>query len=128
MMKKLIFFACWCRIMGINGYDHSGLRTLKLAVYQESMEWTDFWCVDGNLGKPRVTLIIFGWWWSKIGVLGLRTNMLCLKNELMKWVGFLHFDTNSGHYYFWSLSTSNYVDSVPFSSVDSFHMARNRAK
>ena len=37
------------------------------------MEETDFWCVDKNSGKPKVTLIIFAWWWSKVGV-----GLLCL--------------------------------------------------
>ena len=53
-----------------NECGHSGLRTLKLAVSQKGingMNWY-FWCVYENSGKPKVTLIIFGWFWWKIGV------------------------------------------------------------
>ena len=27
---------------------------------KEFLEWTGFWCVDKNSGKPKVILIIFG--------------------------------------------------------------------
>ena len=50
--EKAWFFACWCRFIEIkswlknigvgmvrNGCDHSGLKTLKLAVSQEGVNW-----------------------------------------------------------------------------------------
>ena len=52
--------------------DHSVLRTLKLAVYQikkkKKKKKFGFWCVDTNSWKLKITLTIFGWWWSKIVV------------------------------------------------------------
>ena len=76
------FFACWYRflenrswlkIIGVglvkNRCGHSVLRTLKLAVCQGKMnEINWFWCVDTNSWKLKVTLTIFGWWWSKMGM------------------------------------------------------------
>ena len=41
-----------------NGCDHSCLRTQKLTVSEEKNNW----CVDKNSGKPKVTLVTFGWW------------------------------------------------------------------
>ena len=39
------------------------------SLYQEEVnEITDFWCVDKNSREPKVTLIISGWWWSKMGL------------------------------------------------------------
>ena len=50
--------------------DHSVLRTLKLAVCQKKKKKKKkkfgFWCVDTNSWKLKITLTIFGWWWSKI--------------------------------------------------------------
>ena len=77
--EKGWFFAFWYILMEIkswlknvgvglvkNGCDHFGL---KLAVSQNGINGINwFWCVDKNSGNPKVTLIIFGWWWSKMGV------------------------------------------------------------
>ena len=76
--KKAWIFAWWYRVMesrswlknvGVsmvkNGYGHSILRTLKLAVCQGKINeiiWNnDFWHVDTNSWKLKVTLTIF-WW------------------------------------------------------------------
>ena len=55
--------------LGQNWVGHSGFSTLKLAVSQEAINGINwFWCVDTKSGKPKVSLIIFGWSWSKMGV------------------------------------------------------------
>ena len=76
--EKTWFFACWYKFREIkswlknigvggvfkNGCGHSGLRTLKLAVSKEGINEINWFLVFGkNSGKPKVTLIIFGWWW-----------------------------------------------------------------
>ena len=51
------------------GCGHSGLATLKLAVSEEAIfgiNW--FLYIDTRSGKLKVSLIIFGWKWSKTGV------------------------------------------------------------
>ena len=53
--EKVWFFACWYRFTEIkswsknvgvgvvkNGYDHSGLKTLKLAVSQKGINWINW--------------------------------------------------------------------------------------
>ena len=45
-----------------NGCGCSGLRTLKLAVSQKGIIEINWFLVDKNSGKPKVTLIVFGWW------------------------------------------------------------------
>ena len=68
--EKNWFFACWYKFievkrwlenigvgMVINGCDHSGSRTLNLAVSHEEINETGFWCADMNSGKLEVTLI-----------------------------------------------------------------------
>ena len=51
-----------------NGCGHYGLRTVKLAVSQEGINGINWFLVHKNSGKPKVSLIIFGWWWSKLGM------------------------------------------------------------
>ena len=46
----------------VSGYEN------WLYLRKELMKSTDFWFVDKNPGKPKVTSIIFGWWWSKMGM------------------------------------------------------------
>ena len=46
-----------------------GLGTLKYKIYlkNELMKSADFFNVDTNLGKLKVSLIVIGWAWSKNG-------------------------------------------------------------
>ena len=51
-----------------NGHGLLDRGTLKSAVHKnELMNWADFLHADTNLGKLKVTLIIIGWAWSKMG-------------------------------------------------------------
>ena len=71
----------WLKILGVglvkNGFDHSGLRTLKLVVSQKRIKGINWFLVCyKNSGKPKVTLIIFGNFWMVVikngcGLLGL---------------------------------------------------------
>ena len=40
----------------------------KTLLKKESLVSTDFWCVNKNSGKPKITLITFGWRGSKNGL------------------------------------------------------------
>ena len=51
------------------------------------MNWVDFWHADANSGRLKITLVISGWFWSKMGM---------ILNELINWTDFLHTGTNSG--------------------------------
>ena len=78
--EKAWFFACWYRFKEIKiGWEilwqalsKVGVATLVSGLWlypkKELMEQTSFWCVNKNKEKPKVTLIIFGWCWSKRGV------------------------------------------------------------
>ena len=65
-----------------------GLGTLKYKIYLkiELMKSADFFNVDTNLGKLKVSLIVIGWAWSKTGevlqIMGL-LNQVYLKNDLI---------------------------------------------
>ena len=65
-----------------------GLGTLKYKIYlkNELMKSADFFNVDTNLGKLKVSLIVVGWAWSKTGevlqIMGL-LNQVYLKNDLI---------------------------------------------
>ena len=65
-----------------------GLGTLKYKIYlkNELMKSADFFNVDTNLGKLKVSLIVIGWAWSKTGevlqIMGL-LNQVYLKNDLI---------------------------------------------
>ena len=52
-----------------NACGLSDLRTLKLAISRRN-QWNKliFWFVDKNSGKLKVTLVIFGLCWSKMGL------------------------------------------------------------
>ena len=70
------FFACWCKFRkaksycnksGQNGHGYLAHGTIKYFYLKNiSVNWTDFLLVDTNLGK--LTLIIIGWVWSKMGM------------------------------------------------------------
>ena len=65
--------------------------TLKFAVYNnEWMNWANFLYDDANLGKLKITLIIFGWLWLEMGM-GLQ-----LLDEWMNLADFLHAYTYPG--------------------------------
>ena len=80
--EKAWFFACryrfmenrsWVENIGVgmvkNVCGYSVLKTLKLAVCQgkiNEINW--FWCVDANSWKLKVTLTVFGWWLSEMGM------------------------------------------------------------
>ena len=58
--------------MGQDALGQLDCRIFKSTIYldylnNEVMNWADFLHVDTNLGKLKVTIIIIGWAWSKIG-------------------------------------------------------------
>ena len=59
-----------------------------LNLKSESVNWADFLHADTNLWKLKVTLIIIGWVWSKMGealkIVGF-LNQVYLTNDLMNW-------------------------------------------
>ena len=74
---RCLFFACWYIFMEIKSWltnigvgmvknecDCFGCRTALVTAIKGI---TDFWLVDINSGKLKVSVIIFGWWWSNIG-------------------------------------------------------------
>ena len=77
------------------------------------MNWADFLHADTNLWKLKVTLIIIGWVWSKLGevlkIMGL-LNQAYLTNDLMNWADWLNdFDMLIVmEYYFFALNDALY--------------------
>ena len=72
---QFIEMISWLKSIGMgvvkNGCSYSGLRTLKLALYQEGINRVSWlWCVDKNSGNLNVILIIFA---------------LCLGFDLSSW-------------------------------------------
>ena len=63
--KAKSYFNNFCVVKIKNGYGFLGVGTLKSAVFQEY--WADVLHADIHLGKLKVTLIIVGWAWSKMG-------------------------------------------------------------
>ena len=68
-----------------------------LYLKNEWMNWVDFLRADTNLAKLKVTLIIFGCIWSKIGLVfcSLWDSKICVSrmNLFSNWVDFLLIDT-----------------------------------
>ena len=64
-----------------------------LYLKNEPMNWADLLHADTNLWKLKVTLIIIGWVWSKMGevlkIVGL-LNQAYLLNGLMNWTDWLN--------------------------------------
>ena len=59
------------------------------------MEHTNIFAADLTSGKLKVTLIIIGWSWLKMGVVVKVKYLLYVDNKLINWADFLHADTNS---------------------------------
>ena len=53
-----------------NRCGQSGCRTLKLTVTQKCADGVNrFFNTGANSGKLKVALIVFGWLWSKMGMI-----------------------------------------------------------
>ena len=59
--KIAFFYACWYHKLRVG-------RKILLFCNNEWMKWTDFLHIDANSGKLKITLIIFGWSWSKLDI------------------------------------------------------------
>ena len=92
LKKAKIYFNNFWMVVIENGRGLVGLRTLKSAVSQP-MNWADFLHADTNLWKLKITLIIIGWVWSKMGkvlkIVGL-LNQVYLTNDLMNWADWMN--------------------------------------
>ena len=90
--KAKIYFNNFWMVVIENGRGLVALRTLKSAVSQP-MNWADFLHADTNLWKLKITLIIIGWVWSKMGkvlkIVGL-LNQVYLTNDLMNWADWMN--------------------------------------
>ena len=83
---KSFFNSFWVVFKNVNGLLRLGALKYKIYLKNELMKWADFFNVDTNLGKLKVSLIVIGRAWPKTGealqIMGL-LNQFYHKNDFI---------------------------------------------